>query len=176
MAGVVQQGGSVCTLMADSLHCTAMYNILRQLYFNFSKCKKTKKDYFSRLLISTLFPQPLQWGYAIRWFSDSYLLCCLKIFIFDFHTLKFTFCVIKFGGWFFFIFRENFNWRIVALQNFVIFCQTSTRINHRYTLVPSLPTSLLSPSPSHPSTCHRAPIWVPWVIQQIPIDTDICVV
>ena len=25
-----------------------------------------------------------------------------------------------------------FNWRIIALQNFVVFCQTPTRISHRY--------------------------------------------
>ena len=31
-----------------------------------------------------------------------------------------------------------FNWRIVALQNFVVFCQTSTWISHRYTYVHSL--------------------------------------
>ena len=31
-----------------------------------------------------------------------------------------------------------FNWRIIALQNFVVFCQTSTWINHRYTYIPSL--------------------------------------
>ena len=31
-----------------------------------------------------------------------------------------------------------FNWRIIALQNFVVFRQTSTRINHKYTYVPSL--------------------------------------
>ena len=30
-----------------------------------------------------------------------------------------------------------FNWRIIALQNFV-FCQTSTRISHRYTYIPYL--------------------------------------
>ena len=30
------------------------------------------------------------------------------------------------------------NWRIIALQNFVVFCQTSTRISHRYTHIPSL--------------------------------------
>ena len=40
-----------------------------------------------------------------------------------------------------------FNWRIIALQNFVVFCKTSARISHRYTRVPSLP----SPSPSRPS-------------------------
>ena len=31
-----------------------------------------------------------------------------------------------------------FNWRIIALQNFVIFCQMSTWINHRCTYVPSV--------------------------------------
>ena len=40
-------------------------------------------------------------------------------------------------------------WRIIALQNFVVFCQTSTWINHRYTHIPSLlklpPISFLIP-------------------------------
>ena len=31
-----------------------------------------------------------------------------------------------------------FNWRIIALQNFVVFCQTAPWINHRYTYSPSL--------------------------------------
>ena len=31
-----------------------------------------------------------------------------------------------------------FNWKIIALQNFVVFCQTSTWISHRYTYIPSL--------------------------------------
>ena len=62
-------------------------------------------------------------------------------------------------------FLKNFNWKIIALQNFVVFCHTSTRISHRYTHVSSLP----SPSPHHPSACWWAPIWVPWVIQQMPI-------
>ena len=57
-----------------------------------------------------------------------------------------------------------FNWRIINLQNFVVFFHI-TKINHRYTHVPSFP----SPSPSNPSACHRAPVWIPWVIQQIPI-------
>ena len=30
------------------------------------------------------------------------------------------------------------------------------------------PPSLLSLSPFHPSACHRAPVWVPWIILQIP--------
>ena len=31
-----------------------------------------------------------------------------------------------------------FDWRIIALQNFVVFCQTSTWISHRYTYISSL--------------------------------------
>ena len=57
-----------------------------------------------------------------------------------------------------------FNWRIIALHNFVVFCHTS-RFSHRYTHVPSLP----SPSPSHPSACHNTHVWVSRVIQLIPI-------
>ena len=48
---------------------------------------------------------------------------------------------------FFFLFLLIY-WRIIALQNFV-FCQTSTRIGHRYTHIPSLlnlpPISLPTP-------------------------------
>ena len=33
----------------------------------------------------------------------------------------------------FFTFNLFFNWRIIALQNFVVFCQTSTWISHKYT-------------------------------------------
>ena len=44
-----------------------------------------------------------------------------------------------------------FIWRIVALQNFVVSCQVSAWIDHRYTYVPSLLTSLPFPSSSHPS-------------------------
>ena len=42
-----------------------------------------------------------------------------------------------------------FYWRIIALQNFALFCQTSTWISHRYTYIPSflklLPISLPIP-------------------------------
>ena len=50
-----------------------------------------------------------------------------------------------------------FYWRIIALQIFVVFYQTSTWISHRYTYIPSLLNlplfwiSLPSPSPSYPS-------------------------
>ena len=62
-----------------------------------------------------------------------------------------------------------FNWRIIALQNFVVFCQTSTWISHRYTYIPSLlnlpPISLPIPAPPG---WYRAPVWVSWATQQIP--------
>ena len=37
-----------------------------------------------------------------------------------------------------------FNWRIIALQNFVVFCQTSAWISDRYTYIPSLLNPLLT--------------------------------
>ena len=40
-----------------------------------------------------------------------------------------------------------FNWRVIALQNFAVFCQTSTWISHVYTYIPS-PLNL--PPISHP--------------------------
>ena len=50
-----------------------------------------------------------------------------------------------------FIVFLKFYWTIIALQNFVVFCQTSTWISRRYTYIHSLWTSVPSPSPSHPS-------------------------
>jgi len=38
---------------------------------------------------------------------------------------------------FFSFFSLFFYWRIIALQNFVVFCQTSTWIRHKYTYIPS---------------------------------------
>ena len=35
------------------------------------------------------------------------------------------------------VFYLYFNWRIITLQNFVVFCQTSTWISHMYTHIPS---------------------------------------
>ena len=58
-----------------------------------------------------------------------------------------------------------FNWRIVALQNFVVFCQTSTWISHRYIYIPSLLN--LPPHPTPPGW-YRAPARVSWAIQCIP--------
>ena len=53
--------------------------------------------------------------------------------------------------------KTFFNWRIIALQNFVVFCQISTWIRYRYTYVPSLWSSLPSPSPSYLSRLLQGP-------------------
>ena len=54
------------------------------------------------------------------------------------------FCLLEWFGnlgrfFFFLLLYLIFNWMIIALQNFVVFCQTSTRISHRYTHVTHLP-------------------------------------
>ena len=48
-----------------------------------------------------------------------------------------------------------FNWKIIDLQNFVVFCHILIRIRHRYT--PPSQTSRPSPSPSHPSRLSQSP-------------------
>ena len=52
-------------------------------------------------------------------------------------------------GNFFSFLNEFFNWGIIALQNFAVFCQTSAWVSHRHTYVPSLlkllPVSLPTP-------------------------------
>ena len=62
-----------------------------------------------------------------------------------------------------------FYWRVIALQNFVVFCQTSTWVSDRYTYIPSLlnlpPISLPIP-PLEVDTEH---ISFSGVIQQIPV-------
>ena len=54
-----------------------------------------------------------------------------------------------------------FNWRIIAFQNFVVFCQTLTWIRHRYIYI--------YPLPPHPTPLgrYRVPVWVSWATQQI---------
>ena len=73
------------------------------------------------------------------------------------------------GGQFFLFLKKIFNWRIIALQNFVVFCHTSTRIKHKYTHVLSRPALPPISLPIPPFACRRASVWVSWVIQQIPI-------
>ena len=68
---------------------------------------------------------------------------------FDNHSLFLWNQHLHFGGTRLFlkIIHLFFSWRIIALQNFAVFCQTSTWINHRCTYVPSL---LKRPPPSTP--------------------------
>ena len=72
-----------------------------------------------------------------------------------------TQCLWKRWSFYFFSCAQNFfsfenfinffNWRITALQNFVVFCQTSTWISHRYTYVPFLLNFPPTSHPIHPS-------------------------
>ena len=62
-------------------------------------------------------------------------------------------------------FNLFFYWRIIYLQNFVVYCQTSIGISRRYTYIPFL-NLFLHPTPLG---WYRAPVWVSWAIQQIPI-------
>ena len=71
-------------------------------------------------------------------------------------------CIDLLATWIFFLTSLKC---IIALQNFEVFCRTSTRISHRDTHVCSLPNLPPPPSPPHPSAYHRAPVWVPWVTQ-----------
>ena len=77
---------------------------------------------------------------------------------------------------FFWLFLKNLNWRISALQNFVIFFHTSTRLSHSYTRVPSLselpPISLPTPAFSLSQSPYLSSLFPPplfWVLLQIPI-------
>ena len=76
------------------------------------------------------FPLDLQMSYVVLWSIWAYF----NLFIL-FCSLNFLF----------------FYWRIIALQNFVVFCQTSTWISHRYTYTPPFWTSLPSQATFHPS-------------------------
>ena len=57
------------------------------------------------------------------------------------------------------------HWRIIALQSFAVFYQTSTRISHRYIHVPSLPFS----SPSHSSRLSQSPFEFPESYSKFPL-------
>ena len=62
-----------------------------------------------------------------------------------------------------------FSWKIIALQYCVGFCHTSTWISRQYTYVPSLLNLPPTSHPCHLLGCHRAPVWLLWVIEQIPL-------
>ena len=80
------------------------------------------------------------------------------------HTLSGICCL-----WIFFLVYLFFNWRIIALHNFAVFCQTSTWISHKYAYIPShlnLPPSHLPPH-STPLGWYRASVSFSWDIQQV---------
>ena len=62
-------------------------------------------------------------------------------------------------------------WLMIGLQYWFDFCHTSTWITIGIHMSPP-PPSLNLPFPSRPFpplSDYRAPVWVPWVIRQIPI-------
>ena len=62
-------------------------------------------------------------------------------------------------------FFKFFNWRIIALDNFVVLWHASTKISHRYTHVPSLLNLPLISLPIPPFSLSQSPC--SWVTQQI---------
>ena len=72
-----------------------------------------------------------------------------KVFIFCFFVLISIFLLINLSISQDYLIIWILLWRIIALQNFVFFCQTSTWISQRYTYVPSLLNLLPSPFPSN---------------------------
>ena len=68
-------------------------------------------------------------------------------------------------------FLKNFNWRIIALQCCVGFCNTIQQHESAISIHISPPSCTSPPSlPLHPTAlgCHRALGWAPCVIQQLP--------
>ena len=63
----------------------------------------------------------------------------------------------------------TFYWRIITLQTFAVFCQTSTWISHRYTYIPSFWTSLPTPSPSTPLGWYRVHVEFPGPYSKFPL-------
>ena len=66
--------------------------------------------------------------------------CSRDFFSHLFQAVLFSFHFYLIGP-FFLIFKKNYiflNWRVIALQNFVVLCQISTWISHRWIYVPSL--------------------------------------
>ena len=53
-------------------------------------------------------------------------------------SLNWNVISMRTGNFFSFLINLFFCWRIIDLQNFAVFCQTSTWISHRYTYIPSL--------------------------------------
>ena len=76
-----------------------------------------------------------------KWFRYTYIYISI---LFPYRTLV-GFCVYVY-----LFVLSIFYWRIIALQNFAVFCQTSTWISHRYTYLPSLLNLPPIPLPTPP--------------------------
>ena len=62
-----------------------------------------------------------------------------------------------------------FYWRIIVLQILLFFVKPQHEAAIGIHISPLFWTSLPSPSPSHPSSWYRGPVWVFWAIRQIPL-------
>ena len=107
---------------------------------------------------SWLLWKTLLWTWMSKYLLETLLSVLLDIYTEVGYLEPMIILYLQFWAFFFFFsiflpLKKFFNWRVITLQNFVVFCQRSTRISHRYTHVPSL----LSPSPSHPSRLSQSP-------------------
>ena len=125
----------------------------------------------SPALVAGFFTPSATWEAQRRWLYNGKRICSTGWWNNDLCTHSILGCVSKksknitserymhfngrssiiyfFGSLTFFKINSFFKWRIIALQKFVVFCQTSTRISHKYTYTPPCWTSL--PFPSRPT-------------------------
>ena len=150
-----------------SLFCWGMF-LLYTIYWEFLSWKDVK---FCQMLFMHL----LRWSYIFFW---SYILIFHSVNV-VYHIywladikpslhLRDKFYLIMVYDLFFSFILFSFNWRITALQYCVGFCHISTWISHWYTHGPSLLNLLHLPRHHTLLCCYRAPVWAPWVMQQIP--------
>ena len=92
-------------------------------------------------------PGAFKRGKKLIWKTKPSLSWDVQLFSPHFHILT----------WYFF-YLFIFNWRMITLQNFVVFCQTSTLISHRCTYVTSL-LNLLPISPFPTYLFFGFPVW-----------------
>ena len=97
-------------------------------------------------------------NWSAKWVSET---CEAPLHIFQVYNFRWHFFSKKCYLFFY--------WRIIALHNFTVFCQTSIWISHRYTY--PLPFETSSHLPPHPTPLdwYRVPVRVSSAIQQIPI-------